>query len=127
LDFLKKCYENVTFGTEEILSWCHHEVFDPELWVWVIEKETGAKCALGIAELDQIIMEGSLEWIQVLPSYYGKGFGKAIINELLNRIKGKDAKLATVSGKIDNETKPERVYRKCGFLGKDIWWILTRK
>lgn len=33
----------------------------------------------------------------------------------------------TVSGKVDNDTKPEFLYRKCGFTGEDIWHILTKK
>ena len=37
------------------------------------------------------------------------------------------AKFATVSGKIRDPSDPERLYRKCGFVGTDIWHILTPK
>jgi len=82
--------------------------------------------ALGIAECDEDIMEGSLEWIQVLPQYRGYGIGVALVNFLLLILKEK-SKFVTVSGKIDNKTNPQRMYRKCGFQGNDIWHILRRK
>ncbi len=34
---------------------------------------------------------------------------------------------ATVSGKVTNKTKPEKLYRRCGFTGDDIWHILKSK
>lgn len=37
------------------------------------------------------------------------------------------AKFATVSGKIDNPANPERLYRKCGFVGNDVWHIIRKK
>ena len=49
-----------------------------------------------------------------------------LVNELLTRLQGK-ADFVTVSGKVDNVTKPEMLYRKCGFKGDDIWHILTKK
>ena len=36
------------------------------------------------------------------------------------------AKFATVSGKVDDCNMPERLYRKCGFVGDDIWHILRK-
>lgn len=38
----------------------------------------------------------------------------------------KNADFATVSGKVNNITNPERVYRKCGFEGNDIWHVLIK-
>ena len=64
-----------------------------------------------------------LEWIQVLPQYRGKKIGQLIVTELLFRMKDV-ADFATVSGKVDNETNPEALYRKCGFVGNDLWHIL---
>lgn len=90
-----------------------------------MDHEKGTPAALGIAELDPTVPEGALEWIQVLPEYQGRGFGKILVLELLNRIKGK-AKFTTVSGEVDNETNPERLYRSCGFVGNDTWWLLRR-
>jgi len=37
------------------------------------------------------------------------------------------ANFVTVSGEVDNSTNPEALYRKCGFIGDDIWHIMTKK
>jgi len=34
------------------------------------------------------------------------------------------ADFATVSGERENPTRPERIYRACGFQGDDVWHIL---
>ena len=34
------------------------------------------------------------------------------------------ARFATVSGRVDSESHPEALYRKCGFEGQDIWHVL---
>lgn len=81
--------------------------------------------ASGIAEYDYEIKEGILEWIQVLPQYQHQGYGKIIVCELLNRLKSVCASFVAVSGLVDNETNPEKLYRSCGFTGNDIVYIHT--
>ncbi len=98
-------------------------VFDNDLWIFVINKDTTQPVALGIADFDADIREGSLEWIQVLPTNRGTGLGKLVVNELLLRLKTK-ADFVTVSGQIDNGSKPEMLYRKCGFTGNDVWYVI---
>ena len=80
----------------------------------------------GIADYDRETNELILEWIQVLPSYRKQGYGQLIVNSLLLKMKG-IATFATVSGKVNNPTNPQSLYRKCGFTGNDVWHILTRK
>lgn len=75
-----------------------------------------------MADLDPYMKEGILEWIQVLPEYRRKGLGKALVCELLTRMKGK-AKFSTVSGDCNNINNPINLYRKCGFIGNSIWYI----
>ncbi|MDY6866369.1 MAG: GNAT family N-acetyltransferase [Chloroflexota bacterium] len=70
------------------LGWFNHPVFEPDLWVWIMDEEEDQPAALGIAELDNRVPEASLEWIQVLPGYRGRGLGKAIVAELLRRVSG---------------------------------------
>ncbi|MFA5524645.1 MAG: hypothetical protein WDA24_09850 [Tissierellales bacterium] len=36
------------------------------------------------------------------------------------------AEFTTVSGEVDNDTNPERLYRSCGFYGDDVWWLLRK-
>lgn len=110
----------------KLLGYIKSEVYDENLWIIVYEKVTHKPVACGIAELDKEIREGMLEWIQVLPAYRGKKIGQLLVNELLTRLQGK-ADFVTISGKVDNVTKPEILYRKCGFTGDDIWHILTKK
>ncbi|MHA2251126.1 MAG: GNAT family N-acetyltransferase [Candidatus Kariarchaeaceae archaeon] len=120
---------NVSYGSnfsdESILSWTSHPTFDPYAWVWVRDAKQNLPVALGIAEFDKSIKELSLEWIQVLPEYRGMGFGKIIVCELIHRY-AKKAKFSTVSGEINNPTNPEMLYKKCGFTGDDIWYVLQK-
>lgn len=122
-DLICNCYENLKPNIEEVDKWTKHQVFKEDLWVWVIDKQTNKPVGLGIAEYDSTIREGSLEWIQVLPEYRGKGLGKSIITELIVRLK-KYAEFITVSGQVDNKTNPEKSYRECGFRGNDVWYVL---
>ena len=36
------------------------------------------------------------------------------------------ADFTTVSGEVDNKTNPEKLYRRCGFEGDDIWYVLRK-
>lgn len=126
VDIINNCYTDIGTDINNVMKWTKSIVFDNNLWVYIKEIKTGKIVALGIAEFDKEINEAALEWIQVLPSYHGKGLGQAIVNELLNRLKCM-ADFVTVSGKVDNLTNPEALYRKCGFNGNDVWHILTKK
>jgi len=64
-----------------------------------------------MADLDTSVKEGVLEWIQVLPQYRRMNLGTSLVNELLNRLKGK-AVFATVSGDCSNVSNPIRLYKK---------------
>ncbi|MBR6525201.1 MAG: GNAT family N-acetyltransferase [Clostridia bacterium] len=87
---------------------------------------SGKIVGCGMADFDSQMQEGIIEWIQVLPEYRGKKIGQLLVNELLLRMKTM-AKFATVSGQMNNPSSPEKLYRKCGFVGNDIWHILRSK
>lgn len=123
---INTCYSDISVTEELISSYADHAVYDADLWVAVIDAETRQIVASGIAECDPEAREGTLEWIQVTESYRRKGLGQFIVNELLWRMREKAA-FVTVSGKVENKTKPEQLYRKCGFSGTDVWHILRRK
>ena len=123
---IRDCYEKVKVNIEIVKDWLSHPVYDPNLWLWVIDLETGDRAGLGIAERDPGIQEASLEWIQVLPVYQGQGLGKAIVTELLRRVSG-SVKFTTVAGELHNVHQPEKLYRRCGFTGEDVWWLLSEK
>lgn len=125
VEIINKSYSDLSVSCEQIISYTKTQVYDKDLWILVYENRTNQIAGCGIADFDCEAKEGILEWIQVLPEYRGKKIGTMIVNELLNRMKRAD--FATVSGKTDNHTNPERLYRSCGFVGNDIWHILTLK
>lgn len=82
------------------------------------------KCAVYIEAPKETRMK------RVYERSYNK-FGERILeggdlNELLWRMKEK-VDFVTVSGKSDNKTNPEGLYRSCGFTGNDLWHILKLK
>jgi len=125
-DIINQSYTDLSVTYDQLLGYTKSEVYDENLWIIIFEKPNNKPVACGIAELDKELKEGVLEWIQVLPEYRGKKIGQLLVNELLTRLQGK-ADFVTVSGKVDNATKPEMLYRKCGFTGEDIWHVLTKK
>ena len=125
VEIINKSYSDLSVNDNHIKSLTKTKVYYKDLWILVIDNKTNSIIGCGIADFDAEAKEGILEWIQVLPKYRGKKIGKMIVSELLSRMDQAD--FATVSGKIDNPTNPERLYRSCGFVGDDIWHILTLK
>ena len=115
-------HENIVVNEKDILKWKQHETFREDLCVY-INADGGKMVASGIAEFDETCREGVIEWLQVLPEYRKRGLGKKIVDVLLWRLKGIGADFVTVSGDLDNTTKPLELYKKCGFAGDDIWYI----
>lgn len=120
-----ECHGDPHFPTEWVKEWTQQAVFDPTLWVWAVDTQQDKPVGLGIAELDRTVGEGSLEWMQVLPAYRRQGLGQALVLELLSRLAG-HAAFVTVGGQVENPTRPEALYRRCGFRGQDVWWALRR-
>lgn len=125
-EHINSCYGGSCVTADELHSYTERAVYFAELWVAIRDEATGEIAATGIAELDRKIGEGVLEWIQVSEEYRGRGLGYFIVSELLWRMKGM-AKFATVSGQCNNPSNPEKLYRKCGFSGNDIWHVMKRK
>jgi ribosomal protein S18 acetylase RimI-like enzyme len=123
--FIRSCYKNIKVDEKTVQGWLAHPVYDSDLWVWIDDAASGEHAALGIGECDVRVPEASLEWVQVLPAYQGKGLGKAVVAELLRRA-STGAGFVTVSGRMDNEYRVRELYRRCGFTGSDIWWLLAR-
>lgn len=126
VQIINDSYTDISVNKNLIKSYTQTPVFNEALWIMVKEKATGIYVGCGIADFDTETRELILEWIQVLPQYRGKKIGQLIVTELLFRTKDV-ADFATVSGKVDNATNPEALYRKCGFAGNDVWHILHKK
>ena len=125
VSIINKSYTDIQVDFNQVLQWTRAEVFDKNLWIFIIDVEKQKPVALGIAELDKNVREGALEWIQVIPEYRKRGLGQAIVNKLLLNLVGK-ADFVTVSGQVNNNTNPEKLYRRCGFQGNDIWHVILR-
>ena len=126
VEIINHSYEDLKVSKDQLLKYTTEEVYDPLLWIIVFDKKTNKAVGCGVADYDEELQEGILEWIQVLPEYRGRRIGKLIVMELLHRMRDK-AKFVTVSGKVDNLTKPEMLYRSCGFSGHDVWHILKNR
>lgn len=124
-EHINQCYTDMSISEGEIKSYFGHSVYSADLWIAVKDCKSQKIAATGIAEFDEQVCEGILEWIQVSPTHRGLGLGTYIVTELLNRL-AKKAKFATVSGQVNNAFKPENLYRKCGFKGNDVWHILRK-
>lgn len=126
VQIINDSYTDISVNKELIKSYTKTPVYNESLWIMVEEKTTGNFVSCGLADYDTEAKELILEWIQVLPEYRGKKIGQLIVTELLFRMRDV-ADFATVSGKVDNATNPEALYRKCGFAGNDVWHILHKK
>lgn len=124
-EIINRSYTDLSVTPEQLRGYTQTSVYRPELWI-LAEDVNGQALGCAIAELDGEIREGVIEWVQVQPEYRGQKIGQLLVNELLRRLSA-EADFATVSGKLDSPSRPELLYRKCGFTGSDVWHILTRK
>lgn len=124
---IRSCYGGGPDASEPEFA----RLFSPEnaaLRVALADEKTGKIAASGLADLDAAIREGTLEWIQVSPEYRLMGLGFYVVRELLLRLAFmKNARFVTVSGRLKSGSNPLALYKKCGFEGKVIWHILTKK
>lgn len=117
------CYPGMHMDGLRLRQLTQTPAYDPELWILVRQRHSGTIAGCAIADLDEACREGIIEWVQVLPEYRRQGIGMLMVSCLLEKMRSK-ADFATVSGKLDNVTCPEKLYRKCGFMGDDIWHII---
>lgn len=126
VEHINSCYGNLCASAEELQRYTMHPVYCQDLWIAIKDDRSGMSAASGIGELDRKVGEGVLEWIQVSNNHRGKGLGSCMVQELLRRMKSR-ADFVTVSGQCNNPANPEALYRKCGFVGNDIWHIMRKK
>ncbi len=117
-------HTDVFVSADYVNSLTKTKAYFPKLWIGAFDKNKLVGSI--ICDLDTEIGEGIIEWLQVLPEYRGRGIAPALVCKALNIMKT-NARFCTVSGECDNITNPESVYRKCGFIGNDIWHILTKR
>lgn len=125
-DMINRSYTHseIRVSTDCVSNLSATQVYCPELWIGAIFD--GKLIGSIICDFDIEVGEAIIEWLQVLPEYRGRGIASALICKALKTMSG-FADFATVSGECDNPTNPEKVYRHCGFSGKDVWHILNEK
>ena len=120
---INNSYEYIHVEEKDILNWTKEESYDEDLWVFIMKDNKPIGLCLGNFDINT--GECSLEWMQILPEYRRKGLGFSLIMEILNR-SNKKADFATVSGDFNNEYNPKGLYKKCGFKGKDLWYVIDK-
>lgn len=120
---ISHCYEEESVSVEELKQYKKRNVYSPDLWIGLKENDSGKLVATGIAEFDQEIKEGVLEWIQVSPDFRRRGLGRFVVNELLIRLVNR-ADFVTVSGRMNNPNNPYALYLNCGFETPVIWHVV---
>lgn len=125
-EIINASYDDIKTDLAALERLTKTRVYDKELWIIATEEKSKKAAACAMADFDAETKELIIEWVQVLPEFRRKGLGKAMVNEILFRVAGK-ADFATVSGKADSESKPELLYRACGFTGNDVWHIMRKK
>lgn len=121
---LSYTHSEICVSADYIKNLTRTQVYCPELWLAAVWN--GTLIGSILCDFDAEIGEGIIEWLQVLPEHRGKGIASALICKALRTMKH-FAGFTTVSGECSNRTNPEKVYRKCGFEGNDIWHILRKQ
>lgn len=117
-------HSGICVSADDIKSLTKTPVYCPELWIGAFFN--GKLIGSILCDFDIEVGEAVIEWLQVLPEYRCRGIASALVCKALKTMSG-FSDFATVSGECDNITNPERVYRKCGFEGDDVWHILNEK
>ena len=125
-DHIASCYLAERATEAEITAYRRHPTFCPDLWLAIYDEQIQQIIASGIAEVDDHIREGILEWIQVSPAFRCRGWGRCIVNELLYRMIGR-ADFVTVSGKVNDPLDPMALYESCGFENRVTWHVLRKE
>ncbi len=118
-EMICRCYKEYKYTERHIKQMTATIAFDPDMWVWIVEKSTNKKAALGIGDFYHPIKEGTLDWIQVDPSFHKRGVGQLLVESLISRIIKKQGSVR-VTGVVDE------FYKKCGLITKDDWYVIIK-
>ena len=105
-------------NAENIKRMTKYSAFDESLWFFVEDKMSKELIALSISEYNEEIKQTDLDWIYVAPSHHGKGAGRFLIEQTIERCKGKSDDIC-VGGTVE-------FYRKCGFYDYELWVWATK-
>lgn len=98
--------------------------YNKDYWIGLYEDEKLVGVLVG--DLDTSIGEASIEYLAVIPEYQRKGYGKALVKNLLNLAKEK-AKIVTVFTRADNPNHVIELFNACGFGEEYHWYVLNKQ
>ena len=124
-EHINSCFKDIGTSEEELEENKNLPVYDASYWLGIRDKKTNEVVATAIGELDKSIGEGVLEWVEVSEPHREKGLGHFLVNELLNRYKGR-ADFVIVSGRMNNPSRPVDLYTSCGFEDRYIWHVVAK-
>ena len=123
VNHINECYGD-SLTLEDLANYQKRPSFDEDLWVSVVNFH-GKIIASAVGEVDKEIREGIIEWVEVSKEYRKQGLGTFLVNKLLSLMKNK-ADFVTVSGRLNSEHQPIKLYQKCGFKEEVIWHIMKK-
>jgi len=101
------------FSDQNVKKMTLYSAFDPSLWFFVKDITTQDLVAISISAYAPEVKQTDLDWIYVLPKEQGKGCGRFLIAETIQRCKGKSESICVAGA--------EEFYRKCGFVDYELW------
>lgn len=89
--------------------------FDHKLWFFVQEKASKELIGIAISTFHTEVKETDLDWIYISPQHHGKGAGRLMLKEIINRSINR-SNVIRVGGTVE-------FYKKCGFYCKEdhVW------
>jgi len=100
-------------GDKNIEKMTTYAAFDPSLWFFMKDIATQDIAAVSISTYCADAKQTDLDWIYVAQEFHGKGCGRFLIAETIQRCKDKSESIC-VSGAAG-------FYRKCGFVDHEQW------
>lgn len=90
-----------------------YSAFDRSLWFFLQDNASRELVAISISQYNEEVRQTDLDWIYVSPDYHGKGVGRFLIEQTIERCKDKSNDIC-VGGTVG-------FYRKCGFDDHELW------
>ena len=105
-------------NAENIKRMTKYSAFDKSLCFFVQENVSKELIAVSISEYNEEIKQTDLDWIYVSSDYHGKGAGRFLIEQTIERCKDKSNDIC-VGGTVE-------FYRKCGFYDYELWVLAAK-
>lgn len=125
-DLIARCQPGLPIDATAIRALTTTPAYAADYWLWAIDTASGRPAGLVIADYDPVLREGCIEFLHVDPAYRRHGLGTWLVQAVAARLR-QQAELVTVAGELQSATPAQGLYRRCGFVGADVWWLLRRK